>query len=87
MDATYLPHGKQPYHLKILTKQIKVCEGCHFGFNNAINLPEPPYNMCIAHKESFQVSIPKFITKTVLSPLPCIWILVLFHIYWRFHHQ
>ena len=76
MDATYLPHGIQPYHLKILTKQIKVCAGCRFGFNNAINLPEPPYNMCIAHEESFQVSIPKFTTKTVAhyhANPSCIW--------------
>ena len=48
----YSPHGIQPYNLKMLTKQIKVCS----GYNNEVSIPEPPYNMCISHQESYEVS-------------------------------
>lgn len=40
----------------MLTKQIRVCAGCRLGYNNEIVIPSSPYNICIAHEESRQVT-------------------------------
>lgn len=44
----YSPHGAQPYRLKFLTRQIRVCAGCRFGYCNTEKIPAPPYDMCCA---------------------------------------
>ena len=56
-DSTqFAPHGIQPFYLKMLTKQMRVCAGCRLGFNNEVCVPDPPYIVCIAHEEPFVVS-------------------------------
>ena len=80
-SSSYSPHGIQPYYLKMLTKQIRVCSGCRFGYDNEVCVPAAPYNMCISHQESYQVSprsqqVSRFTTKTVVhyhANLDCIW--------------
>jgi hypothetical protein len=78
-SISYSPHGIQQYNLKMLTKQIKVCSGCRLGYNNQLSIPEPPYNMCIPHEESFQVSprsAASFSTPTIVhyhAYPDCIW--------------
>ena len=76
----FSPHGKQPFYLKMLTKQIRVCGGCRCGFNNETRIPDPPYNVCVAHEEPYTVSPQSgkaFTRKTVvhyhMSP-ECIWL-------------
>lgn len=73
LSPQFVPHGVAPFYLKMLTRQIKVCAGCRFGFNNELSVPEPPYNMCIAHEEPYVISpqsSTKF-TKKNTSSLPC----------------
>ena len=76
----YSPHGGQPYVLKFLTKQIRVCAGCRLGYCNTEKVPAPPYNICVAHEETRQINnshtgVP-FTTKTTAhyhaNPC-CIW--------------
>ena len=52
----YSPHGGQPYVLKFLTKQIRVCAGCRLRYCNTEKVPAPPYNICVAHKETQQIN-------------------------------
>ena len=52
----YSPHGVRPYVLKFLTKQIRICAGCRFGYYNDVKLPDPPYNICVSqtnHKSTY----------------------------------
>ena len=76
-STSYSPHGIQPYSLKMLTKQIRVCSGCRLGYSNEIRVPEPPYNMCVSHEEPFEVrSQQAFTTKTIVhyhANPDCIW--------------
>ena len=65
----YSTHGGQPYVLKFLTRQIRVCAGCRLGYCNTEKVPAPPYNICVAHEETRQLTnshtgIP-FTTKTL----------------------
>ena len=66
-----------PYYLKMLTKQIKVCKGCRHGYDKDVSVPNPPYNVCVAHEESIVLLSAAYATKTVAyyhaSPT-CIWI-------------
>ena len=78
--SQYSPHGSQPYLLKFLTKQIRVCAGCRLGYCNDPEIPPPPYNICIAHEETRQITNPHtgspFATKTVThyhANPDCIW--------------
>ena len=67
----------QPYYLKMLTKQIKVCKGCRLGYGNEVSVPDPPYNICVAHEESIVLSSAAYATKTVAhyhAAPTCIWI-------------
>ena len=52
----YSPHGGQPYMLKFLTRQIHVCAGCRLGYCNTEKVPDPPYNICVAHEETRQIT-------------------------------
>ena len=52
----FQPHGTQPYLLKMLTKQILVCAGRRLGYNDEKTIPLSPYNTCIVHEESRQVT-------------------------------
>jgi hypothetical protein len=70
--AVYSPAGTQPYLLKMLTKNIKVCAGCRLGYNNTV----PPYDMCIVHEETRPVPGKSFNTKTNVhyhANPQCIW--------------
>ena len=62
------PHGAQPYVLRMLTKKIMICAGCRMGYNNSLQIPDPPYDICIAHGESRRIPFShmheSFITKT-----------------------
>ena len=60
--ASYSPAGTQPYFLKMLTKNIKVCAGCRLGYSNTL----PPYDICIAHEETRQVPGKSFNAKTTM---------------------
>ncbi len=81
-STSYSPHGIQPYNLKMLTKKIRVCSGCRLGYSNETRVPEPPYNMCVSHEQSYEVS-PRsqqasstFTTKTIVhyhANPDCIW--------------
>ena len=66
----------QPYYLKMLTKQIKVCKGCQLGYGNEVSVPDPLYNICVAHEESIVLPSAAYATKTVAHyhAAPCIWI-------------
>ena len=55
----------QPYYLKMLTKQIKVCKGCRLGYGNEVSVPDPTYNICVAHEESIVLPSAAYATKTV----------------------
>jgi hypothetical protein len=46
--------GGQPYYLKCLTNQIKVCAGCRLGYSNR----NPPYDICVVHRESRNILNP-----------------------------
>ena len=77
---SFQSHGTQVYHVKMLTKQIRICAGCRLGFDNEHVIPPSPYNMCIAHIEPRQIT-PKgkkaFTTKSVVhyhANPSCIWI-------------
>ena len=76
----YYPHGVQPYVLKFLTKQIRICAGCRLGYCNETEIPAAPYNICIAHEEPRQITNSRtstpFTTKTVAhyhANPSCIW--------------
>ena len=76
----YSPHGSQLYLLKFITKQIQVCVGCRLGYCDDSEIPPPPYNICIAHEETRQITNPHmggpFTTKTVThyhANPDCIW--------------
>ena len=49
--SQYSPHGSQPYLLKFLTKQVRICTGYRLGYCNDPEIP-PPYNICVAHEET-----------------------------------
>ncbi len=76
----FQPHGNQPYFVKMLTKQIRVCAGCRLGFNNEKDIPLSPYNICIGHEEIRQITPSSgktpFTTKTTAhyhANPSCIW--------------
>jgi hypothetical protein len=75
----FQPHGLQPYSVKMLTKRIHVCAGCRLGFNNENNLPPSPYNICIAHDETRQITpsgktpFPKKVTAHYHANPSCTW--------------
>ena len=46
--------ANQPYYLKCLTNQIKVCAGCRLGYSNR----NPPYDICVVHRESRNILNP-----------------------------
>jgi hypothetical protein len=79
--SVFQPHGSQPYYIKMLTKQIRVCAGCRFGYNNDIFIPNSPYNIVIAHEEPRQVTpksgdVAPFTTKSTVhyhANPSCIW--------------
>ena len=47
-----------PFFVKFLLKQIKICQGCHSGYQHGLNgdLLPPPYDIIIGHFERQQYS-------------------------------
>ena len=77
----YSSHGMQPYVLKFLTKQIRICAGCRFGYCNDVKVPDPPYNICVPHQEMRQITNPHTGNLQVVNSVAhyhanpsCIWI-------------
>ena len=78
--TSFQPHGIEPYFVKMLTKQIRICAGCRLGFNNEKAIPPSPYNICIGHEEVQQITPSSgktpFTTKTIAhyhANPSCIW--------------
>ena len=82
----YLPQfpiytGIQPYILKFLTKQMRVCADCRFGYCDDEKVPDPPYNICVSHEETRQITNPHTGNLQVVNLMAhyhanpsCIWI-------------
>ena len=46
----------KPYVLKFVTKHMRVCAGCRFGYFCDEKLPDLPYNICVSHEEIRQIT-------------------------------
>lgn len=59
LPLQHSPHVSQPYMLKFLTKQIQICAGAGWDIvMTYVDIPHPPYHICIAHEETRQVTNP-----------------------------
>jgi len=60
---------------------MRVCACCRFGYSNDQNIPDPPYNICVSHKEMRQITNPHTGNLQVVNSVVhyhanpnCIWI-------------
>ena len=65
------PTNPNPFHLKFVTGNIRICQGCRGSLRCADStIPEPPHNICIARAEKrpYRDSSGSLITPTTYKP-------------------
>ena len=65
------PVNPNPFYLKFITGNIRVCQGCKGSLRAAdFSLPDPPYDLCVAHAEKrpYRDNSGNLVTPTTYKP-------------------